>query len=254
MIFKILGCSGGKYRNFGPTAFQLNDKVLIDVGTVMRKLDMRDICALDSLLLTHMHFDHIADLPFLLQSIIEEKDGIFTVYSSEETKKELFSHIFNFSIWPNLFEISDKLEWKVFNHFEPFEVSGYEITSIPVNHTVPTNGFIFDDGKYSLGFTADTYITDDFWEMCNKKDNLRALIVDVSFPSGCEDRAKLTKHLTVALLQEELKKLKKDNVEVYVTHIKPSDRAKVIENIKGIEKQSIRERITVLEEGMIVRV
>ncbi len=254
MIFKILGCSGGKYRNFGPTAFQLDDKVLIDVGTVMRKLDMRDIRALDSLLLTHMHFDHIADLPFLLQSIIEEKDGNFTVYSSKETKTAIFTHIFNFSIWPDLFQISDKLEWKVFNHLEAFNVSGYEIISIPVNHTVPTNGFIFDDGDSSLGFTADTYITDQFWEECNKKKNLKALIIDVSFPTGYEDRAKLTKHLTVELLLQELKKLEKDNLEIYVTHIKPSDRAKVIKNIKDIEKQGIREKITVLEEGMIIRV
>lgn len=254
MIFKILGCSGGKYRNFGPTAFQLNEKILIDVGTVMRKLDMRDICNLDSLLLTHMHFDHIADLPFLLQSIVEEKDGVFTVYSSEDTKTAVFTHIFNFSIWPDLFELSDKLEWKVFKHLEEFNVSGYKVTSIPVNHTVPTNGFIFDDGDSSLGFTADTYITDIFWEECNRKENLKALIIDVSFPTGCEDRAKLTKHLTVKLLLEEIKKLEKDNVEIYITHIKPADRAEVIQNIKDIKKESVRERIVVLEEGMIIKV
>lgn len=254
MIFKILGCSGGKYRNFGPTAFVLDDRILIDAGTVMKKLDMKDILALDSVLITHMHFDHIADLPFLLQSMIEEKKDHFVIYSSEETKEAVFSNIFNFNIWPNLFDISDNLEWKVFKHFEEFDVAGYRITSVPVNHTVPTNGLIFDDGQKSLGFTSDTYITDQFWEECNKKENLKALIIDVSFPNGFEDKAKLTKHLTMNLLLDEITKLDNSNLDIYITHIKPSERAEVIRNIRDIEKRSIKERIVVLEEGMVIKV
>lgn len=254
MIFKILGCSGGKYRNFGPTSFVLDDTILIDCGTVMKKLDMKDILSLDSVLLSHMHFDHIADLPFLLQTMIEEKKDRFTIYSAQETKDAVFSHIFNFEIWPNLFDISKNLDWKVFNHVDPFDVAGYEITSVPVNHTVPTNGFIFDDGQKALGFTSDTYITDEFWKACNRKENLKAVIVDVSFPNGFEDKAKLTKHLTINLLLEELKKLENSNIEIYITHIKPSERAEVIQNIRNIEKPSLKERIIVLEEGMVVKV
>lgn len=254
MVFKILGCSGGKYRNFGPTAFVLDDKILIDAGTVMKKLDMKDILALDSVLLTHMHFDHIADLPFLLQTMLEEKKDNFKIYSSEETKNAVFAHIFNFKIWPNLFDISKNLEWKVFKHLETFNVAGYEIISVPVNHTVPTNGLIFDDGQKSLGFTSDTYITDQFWEECNKKENLKALIIDVSFPNGYEDKAKLTKHLTMNLLLEEITKLENNSIDIYITHIKPSERAEVIQNIRNIEKQSLRERIVVLEEGMVIKV
>ncbi|NIP31330.1 MAG: MBL fold metallo-hydrolase [Candidatus Dadabacteria bacterium] len=87
MQLRILGCSGGKYKSFNPTCFLLDDEILIDVGNVMSQLELEELQSLKAILLTHMHFDHIADLPFLIHTLFEERNEKFSIYSSRETKK-----------------------------------------------------------------------------------------------------------------------------------------------------------------------
>lgn len=255
MKIKILGCSGGKNNIHGPTSFLLDEKILIDAGSVMDKLSIDEILTVDYLLLTHAHFDHIADLPFLAQVILENKENSFTLYASKEATDWVFSHVLNFKIWPDLFEVSKQnngnLKWEVFNHLKVFEISNYKIVSIPVNHTVPTNGFIIDKGSASFAFTADTYLTDLFWESCNKKNNLKAIIIDVAFPNNFQEIAERTKHLTPKLLLEELKKLERNDIEIFITHIKPSCRNEVIDDLNRL---SCELKINVLEEKMVIEV
>lgn len=254
MKLRVLGCSGGKYKNFNPTCFLLDEKILIDVGNVMGQLELEEMVSLKSILLTHMHFDHIADLPFLIQTLFEEKKDDFYIYSTSKTKKDVFDNIFNNKIWPNLFDLSDKLNWKQVAQYKPFKFENYEITFIPVNHTVPTCGLIIEKNNRSFAFTSDTYITDKFWEECNKKENLKAVIIDVSFPNGFEEKAKLTKHLTTTLLQDELIKLKNTRMDIYVTHIKPTDRLEVVKNVNEITTMRRFKSIAVLEADMIVKI
>lgn len=254
MRLRILGCSGGKYKNFNPTCFLLDDKILIDVGNVMSQLELDEMASLKSILLTHMHFDHIADLPFLVQTLFEEKKEDFYIYSTSKTKKDVFDHIFNNKIWPNLFDLTDKLIWNDVPQLKPFYFEDYEITFVPVDHTVPTTGLIIEKDDRSFAFTSDTYVTDTFWEECNKKKNLKAVIIDVSFPNGFEEKAKLTKHLTTFLLQDELKKLDNPNMDIYVTHIKPTDRLEVVKNVNEITTMRRFKTIAVLEADMIVNI
>ena len=80
MNIKVLGCSGGKTIDHAPTSFLLDDRVLVDAGTVMNKLDSDELFKIDHLLLTHAHFDHLAEVPFLALTFMEEKAGDFTVF------------------------------------------------------------------------------------------------------------------------------------------------------------------------------
>lgn len=253
MNIKILGCSGGKSLERSPTSFLVDDRILIDAGTVMNKLDSEEILDIDHLLLTHAHFDHIADLPFLALNLMEEKKGDFNVYAAKETTEWVFSHILNNKIWPDLFNLSKKnngnLYWNTFEQLKKFNVDNYEIISIPVNHSVPTNGFIVDNGEYSFAFTGDTYITDQFWNFCNKKENLRAIIADVCLPNELIDVAEKVLHLTPNTLSAELEKLDTTEVTVFINHIKPALREQVIEEIDNID--CINDLI-ILEEDMVI--
>lgn len=254
MELKILGCSGGKSIGHNPTSFLLDNKILIDAGTVVSKLDPSDLVEnVDHLILTHSHADHIADLPFLAQLAFEEKQSPFTVHASRECTETVFGNIFNYEVWPDLFELSHQkgahLTWIQYENLKTFSIMNYSVTPVFVNHTVPTYGLIIGDGNSSFGFTADTYLTDFFWEECNKVENLSAIIVDVSFPSHMAETAESTRHLTPDLLSDELKKLESDSADIYITHIKPQ----LLEEVKGEVREKFSDRnVYILSENLSI--
>ncbi len=253
MKIKILGCSGGRSIDGDPTCFLIDDKILIDTGAVTTKLDDEALKNLEHLIITHSHFDHIADLPFLMEKLFWVKKDVFNIHSSKESRDTILSHVLNNSVWPNLVEIAksrnDIFKWNVINNSNTFNISNYEITSIRVNHIIPTDGLIIDDGKYSIAFTADTYITEEFWKMCNEKSNLKSVIADVSFPDHMDETAELTRHLTPKLFFEETKKLNRDDITYYISHLKPLFKNEVLQDLS---KLSNHNSLEVLRDGMVL--
>jgi glyoxylase-like metal-dependent hydrolase (beta-lactamase superfamily II) len=58
----------------GPCGFLLNETVLVDAGTVGSRLHLDEQRRIRAALLTHLHFDHIRDLPTLADNLIGEID------------------------------------------------------------------------------------------------------------------------------------------------------------------------------------
>ena len=250
MKIKILGCSGARSIDSDPTCFLIDDSILIDSGSVTGSLHDDSIKKIDHLIITHAHFDHIADLPFLMEKLFWIKENSFTIHSSKDSHDTIISHILNNSIWPNLVEIAKSkneiFKWEEFSSLKPFKISGYDITPISVNHIVPTDGFIIDNGRCSFAFTADTYKTDDFWNKCKEQKNLKAIIAGVSFPSDMDETAEITRHLTPKLFYDEVKRLGRDDIKFYISHIKPLFKNEVLEDIK---KLPIHSNLVILQDG-----
>lgn len=120
-----------------------------------------------------------------------------------------------------------------------FETQGLKITPIRVNHPVICTGLLVDDGEVSVAFTSDTYKTDQFWAEANRLSNLKAIFVDVSFPSTEEPLAERSGHLTPRSLYEELDKVEGEPT-VYAVHIKPFFRTAVVEEIAGLGDPRIK--------------
>jgi len=253
---KVLGCSGAKSVGKSPTSFLIDKQLLIDCGAVVSKLGSKFILDnLECVLLTHSHFDHIMELPFLLELLLQGRKQPFKVYASADSIRSLYSNIFNYECWPNLFEIAEKenvdIKLAEFANLKQFRIDEYKITPVLVNHTIPTHGFIIDNGVKSFGFTGDTYVTDSFWENCNKKDNLKAVIVDVSYPGHMSDAAEITKHMTTDNLIQELNKLNSKDVKILLSHMKPQLAEEIKAEISGIQSDF---NITILEDGMTVNI
>lgn len=252
MQIKILGCSGAKSVGKSPTSFLIDNKILIDCGSVVSKLDSDFIVKnIECLLLTHSHFDHIMELPFLLELILQEGKNPFSVFASRDSIDSLYSNIFNFECWPDLFQIAGKqgkeLNLIEYSDLKKISLNEYSVMPVKVNHTVTTHGFIVDDGNCSIGFTGDTYITDTFWEQCNNKDNLKAVIVDVSFPGHMHEEAEITKHMSTDIILDELNKLVSKDVEILISHMKP----KLTDVIQSeLNKAKTVNSLTFLEDGM----
>ena len=101
-------------------------------------------------------------------------------------------------------------------------LDGRKITSIPANHVVPAVGYHLDRGAASLIFSGDTTTNDPLWDVVNKIDNLRYLIIETAFSNSEKELAIVSKHLCPSMLTEELAKFKRE-AEIFITHLKPGE-------------------------------
>ena len=226
MKLRILGCSGGIGGNLRTTSFLLDHDVLIDAGTGAGELSLTELSMIDHVFVTHSHLDHIASIPLMVDSVGFMRDRPLTVYATAETLDILKQHIFNWKIWPDFTRIPNAQ--KPFMRYQSMELgetvilNGRRITAIPADHVVPAVGYHLDSGKTSLVFSGDTTIHDASWEVINKIQNLRYLIIETAFSNSEKELAIVSKHLCPSMLAEELKKFQRD-AEVFITHLKPGE-------------------------------
>lgn len=236
MRLRVLGCSGGIGGNLRTTSFLLDRDVLIDAGTGVSELSLSEISEIDHVFVTHSHLDHIACIPFMVDSAGFMRDRPLTIYASEETLDILRQHIFNWKIWPDFSEIPNAqqpyLRYQSIELGETVVLNGRKITAIPANHVVPAVGYQLDSGKASLVFSGDTTTCDALWKVVNKIKNLRYLVIETAFSNSEKELAIISKHLCPSLLAEELVKFKRE-AEVFITHLKPGELEVTMQEIEG---------------------
>jgi ribonuclease BN (tRNA processing enzyme) len=91
-------------------------------------------------------------------------------------------------------------------------------------------GFHLDSGAASLIFTGDTTTCDALWEVVNKIENLKYLIIETAFSNSEIELARLSRHLCPSLLHEELEKMHCP-AQVYITHLKPGEGEKIMRQV-----------------------
>lgn len=236
MKLRVLGCSGGIGGNLRTTSFLLDRDVLIDAGTGVGDLSLSELCAIDHVFVTHSHLDHIACIPFMVDSVGLMRDRPLTVYAIEETLEILKQHIFNWKIWPDFSEIPNAQ--RPYLRYQPIELgetvilNGRKITAIPANHVVPAVGYHLDSGKASLVFSGDTTNNDALWKLVNKIENLRYLVIETAFSNSEIELAIISKHFCPSMLVEELKKFQRE-AEVFITHLKPGEMELTMQQIES---------------------
>ncbi len=254
MRITILGCGGSKGNGSKPTAFLIDGKLLLDCGTATEVLSLKEFGLIDHIIVSHAHIDHIGDLPFIANLAFDLRKDPIVLHATQEAIKDISAHIFNWRIWPDFPNIPNaknaKISYKALKQEKKVAVEQYRILAIPVNHTVPTVGYLIDDGETALAYTGDTYNTDLFWEKIRGVKKLRAVIIECSFPNRLEEAAWTTRHLTPNLLEGEVNKLNRDDVEIYVSHIKPVFRKEVVAELRKLSK---RLPLNILEDGMQIK-
>jgi len=226
MKLRILGCSGGISGNLRTTSMLLDHDVLIDSGTGVGDLSLTELSVIDHIFVTHSHLDHVACIPFLVDTVNPMRDRPLTIHATEATIEILRQHLFNWKIWPDFTQIPDErqpyMRYRTIEVGRTVEIGGRKITALPANHTVPAVGFRLDSGSASLVFSGDTTVNDALWDEVNGMDNLRYLIIETAFSNAEKDLAILSKHLCPSMLADELRKLK-HKPEIYITHLKPGE-------------------------------
>ena len=69
MKVRVLGAFGSEALGQRPSAFLINDKVLIDAGTVTGALTVPEQLDIEHAVISHSHLDHIAGLVYLTETL-----------------------------------------------------------------------------------------------------------------------------------------------------------------------------------------
>lgn len=243
MKIRVLGGHGGKALGFETTSFLVDSKLLVDAGAVAGTTSIDEQKAIDNILITHVHLDHIKDLAFICDNCFGLRKEPFRVWTHGTVKSMIKAHLLNDIIWPD-FSALPSLEKPtiIFNAIDPekpFTVGGYKVTAVKVKHAHDAMGYIIDDGTSAVLFTGDTGPTDRIWEVAHKIPNLKAIFTEVSFPNSLENVAELSDHHTSSTMKAELQKMPK-NVTIILTHLKPNFRDQVVKEIRALGDSRIR--------------
>jgi len=235
---QILGAYGTRAKGFGTSSFLLNKHNVIDAGNIVATLNEESV-HLETVWLTHSHLDHISDIAFILDNFFSQRSKTLTIKALGETIQTLKEHFFNDLIWPDFSKINlVNSELKALS-YEEIEL-GVEYTlnesdsirAFETDHTVASCGYIFTRDGDSVLITADTYSLQNVIEIIDTQTDINSIVIECSFPSSMPKLAKDSKHLTPKLLFESIQKIKREDIKLYINHIKPSYLEKIVKEIK----------------------
>jgi len=204
----------------------LDDDVLIDAGTGVGNLTIEEMVKIDHVLVTHAHLDHVAFIPFLVDTVGSMRTKPITIHAIPATLDILQKHLFNWYLWPDFTQIpaasTPYMRYEALALDQAIYLKQRKITPLPAHHTVPAVGYQLDSGQASLVFTGDTTANDALWAAVNKIENLKYLIIEAAFCNRKRDIAQRSLHYCPSLLAEDMMKLER-TVEIFITHLKPGE-------------------------------
>jgi len=220
----VLGAYGGSTPRHRQTSFLINGTIALDAGALTEALTLEEQSRVRAIVVTHSHMDHVASLPFLVENVFGRTEGPIEVIGTAGVVESLQLHLFNDALWPDFTRIPNHLlptvRFRVVQPLTPVSVDGLTITAIPVDHTVPTAGYLLQDGKDAVIFSSDTGPTEEIWRVARETPSLRAIFVECSFPDSMEEVADVSRHLTPSRLRNEMTKFP-PGVPVNLYHMKP---------------------------------
>ena len=235
MKVQILGCSGGIGGDMRTTSLLVDGHTLIDAGTGVGDLSLRELADIDRVFLTHSHLDHLAMLPLMLDSVGAMRSQPLTVYALPQTLDVLRNHVFNWALWPDFTQIPSAAS--PYLRLESIAVGDVcvlpgdvRLTVLPAEHTVPAVGYALTGACGQLVFTGDTYCNPALWPLLNAMPALKILIIETAFPNRERFLADAAKHLCPSLLASELAQLQ-GMPEIYITHLKPGDYERTMQEV-----------------------
>jgi ribonuclease BN (tRNA processing enzyme) len=235
---EVLGAYGTRAKGFGTSSFLLNQNNVIDAGNLIETLEEFS-AKLDTIWVTHSHLDHIADIAYVLDNYYQHLESPITIAALPKTVEALKKSFFNDKVWPDFSRIkllnNDKycIKYKEIETEVKYKLSENEsIEAFRTDHTVESCGYIYTKEEHSILISSDTYNIDNIIERLNNDKKIKSAVFECSFPSKMKELAKISKHLTAEILFKELEKLKRDDLQIYINHIKPIYLNEIIKEIE----------------------
>jgi ribonuclease BN (tRNA processing enzyme) len=174
---------------------------LIDCGSgithrlAQAAIDYRDV---DTVLLTHTHLDHVADLPTLAKARLLNGHDAFTVVGPQGTR-DICDALFAVD------DLTDRLDLTVHElptDTDPFAIDEFAIERASTDHSKPGYAYRVDDRVTIAGDTAPTE------PVCSLADGSEVLVRECAYP----DRTESPGHSTPTALRELLADIDVDSI------------------------------------------
>ena len=233
----------------------IDNDVLLDAGTGIGDLSLGELDAIRHVFLTHAHLDHVAGLPMLLDCVFDENfDVPVTVYAREETLDAISRHIFNDVIWPDFARIPEPgramLVYRVLNPGQTVTIGHRDFHAVDVSHSVPSLGYTVQNSGGVFAVSGDTKTNRTLWPALNAVDDLRVLVIEVSFPDEQGELAEASGHYTPQTMCRDLERLEHDP-EIWLTGMKPGVEDRIYAQVL---KAAPGKRIRMLSRGTVIDV
>ena len=250
MKIRVLGCAGTVSTESKTSAFLVNDKVLLDSGTICSSLSIEELRTLKNIFISHPHFDHIKGLPSLAETLIFMNEPTpVTIYGSEMSIDSIRQHIMNGIIWPDFSKLPTReapvIRYSPLQEKQSVTAEGVTITPWFLYHNYSDFGYLLDDGRSTLLYTSD--IGPDA-ELCVEGKVPDSIIIEVSFPNENRELALMSGHLTPLLMLEMLQKLPKLPKNIYVAHLKTYFKEEIISELEALNLANL----VILQDGDIL--
>jgi ribonuclease BN (tRNA processing enzyme) len=203
---QILGAHLAEAKGARLTSLLIDGTLVVDAGGLTSALSLPEQKKIETVLLTHHHFDHTRDLVTLAANAGYYWRKQLKIYGPRYTLDIVTDCLLGGKMYTNFFEYPDKEKPTVIlEAIEPYSrkpIAGYDVLAVPVKHSAPTVGYqvTSSDGK-SLFYTGDTTAgVSECWQHISPQ----LLIAEVAGPDKYEDWLKKAGHLCARLLKEEL--------------------------------------------------
>lgn len=254
MRVEVLGCYGniiGEYRTSG---FLINDNILLDAGTVTEVLDDEQLKKIKHVLISHTHIDHVKGLFPFVDELVMMGNYSFELISTADIIQNISENLFNDVIWPDFTSIpSERKATMKLRDIEsdiPSYIGNLTVQPIPVTHTVACVGYIVKENLHGFLYTADTGLTEKFWELAKDESGIEFIIADVSFPNRLEKLAIKSGHMTLSMLIYSLERFGLQNKKIFITHMKPIFLKEILSDLAQISSLKIKP----LQQGIILNI
>lgn len=249
MELRVLGCHGGQTNEHRTSALLVDGRLAIDAGALTSEIGIAEQKKIRAVLVSHCHMDHVRDLATLADTRCQSGGDTIVLAGTAGTVAALKAHYFNDLLWPDFTKIrttrGPTIRYQVLRPEREVVIAGYSVKPVLVHHTVESAAFVVRRGRSTFAYSGDTGPTERLWQVLQDVD-LKALVMEVSFPNAEQALATVSGHHTPRSLEVDLAKLgDRRDLPILLFHIKPSFERTVLRELSRIRGRNL----TILSPG-----
>lgn len=245
---KLVGsaCGNGVQHQF-LMSYQVNDTIALDAGCIGLITPVAEQRRIEHVFLSHSHIDHLASLPIFIDNVFTPGPQCPKIYCTAEVQAVLRQDMFNDRLWPDVIRLSAAesafLEFRTIAPGDVVEADGLRISLVPLNHVVPTLGFILEDPQTgdAAAIISDTGPTNEIWDRLAELaqlDRLKLVFLEASFPNRMQWLADKSLHLTPRTFAEQSARLPA-SVRLVAVHLKPDFHAQIAAELAALGRPQL---------------